>query len=96
MPKVNVSFSVDDQADRDILNWLAHLPKRKKSEAIREALRAHLSGQGVTLGDIYQAVREMDRKLAAGVVIGGVNEVSDTTNADEPPDVAAALDNLGL
>ena len=95
MAKVNVSFSVDDQTDRDILTWLALLPKRKKSEAIREALRAYLSKQGVTLGDIYQAVQEIDRKLANGVVTVGARDVYDVMGTDEPPDVAAALDTLG-
>ena len=95
MAKATRSFTLDDQTDRDILTWLDRLPKRKKSEAIREALRAHLSGQDVTLDHIYQVVREIDRKLAYGVVIGD-GSVDDVPETDEPPDVAAALDRLGL
>jgi predicted transcriptional regulator len=96
MATVTVSFTLDDQVDREIVQWLARLPKRQKSAAIREVLRGHLREQGVTLSDIYQAVREVDRKLATGAVVVEVNEVGDTTSADEPPDVAAALDSLGL
>jgi hypothetical protein len=96
MAKVTSSFTLDDQSDRDILTWLDRLPKRKKSEAIREVLRAHLRGRGVTLSDIYQAVREIDRKLASGAVIVGTGEVDDAMDTNEPPDVAAALDSLGL
>ena len=96
MAKVTRSFTLDDYNDRDILTWLDQLPKRKKSEAIREALRAHLSGCGVTLGDIYQAVREVDRKLANGAFAVGIGELGSTIDTDEPRDVAAALDELGL
>ncbi len=96
MATVTVSFTLDDQADREIVQWLACLPKRQKSAAIREALRGHLQGQGVTLSDIYQAVQEIDRKLATGAVVFGGGDGGDATDADEPPDVAMALDNLGL
>lgn len=96
MAKVTRSFTLDDYNDRDILTWLDQLPKRKKSEAIREALRAHLGGCGVTLGDIYQAVREIDRKLVNGVFTVGIGEPDSTVDIDEPQDVAAALDELGL
>ena len=96
MATVTVSFSLDDQKDREVVLWLARLPKRQKSAAIREALRRHLQGQGITLCDVYQAVREIDRKLASGAVVIGMDNANDEIDADEPPDVAAALDNLGL
>lgn len=96
MATVTVSFTLDDQADREIVQWLARLPKRRKSAAIREALRQHLQGKGIKLSDVYQAVREIDRKLAAGAVVVGVNDPSDAIDTDEPPDLAAVLDNLGL
>jgi hypothetical protein len=95
MATVTVSFTLDDQADREVVRWLARLPKRQKSAAIREALRAHLQGQGITLGDIYQLVREIDRKLSSGTVVAGAIDASEV-DIDEPPDVAAALDSLGL
>jgi hypothetical protein len=92
MAKVTRSFTLDDHNDRDILTWLDQLPKRKKSEAIREVLRTHLSGCGVMLGDVYQAVREIDRKLASGVFAVGIGELDSTIDVDEPCDVAATLD----
>ncbi len=96
MATVTVSFTLDDQADREVVQWLARLPKRRKSAAIREALREYLQGQGVTLSDIYQVVREIDHKLTTGAVVVGGNDPSDAIDTDEPPDMAAALDNLGL
>ena len=95
MATVTVSFTLDDQADREVLQWLARLPKRQKSAAIREALHAHLQGQGITLGDIFQVVREMDRKLSSGTVVAVAVDASEV-DIDEPPDVAVKLDNLGL
>ena len=94
MATVTVSFTLDDQTDREVVRWLARLPKRQKSAAIRKALHAHLQGQGITLGDIYQVVREMDRKLSSGVVTGAVD--ASEVDIDEPPDVAVKLDSLGL
>lgn len=96
MATVTVSFTLDDRVDREIVQWLTCLPKRKKSAAIREALRGHLQGQGITLSDIYQAVQEISRKLATGTAVVGGSDASDATDTNEPPDVAAALDNLGL
>ena len=52
----------------------------------------------MTLGAVYQAVKEIDAKLSAGAVLVGGAAVGamDVTDVDEPADVAAALDNLGL
>ena len=92
MATVTVSFSLDTEADQNILCWIDSLPKRKRSEAIREALRGHLE-HGVSLGDVYQAVLALERKIGQGVILSSGNhkEVS-----EEPEDIAAALDNLGL
>jgi hypothetical protein len=93
MAKVVVSFAVDSEKDRDIVRWLDGLPRRKRSEAIREALRGHLGRGAVTLGDVYQAVKNLGRKLEAGaVVLGGASPSSEEW--DEPPEAAAALDAL--
>ena len=64
--------------------------KREKSKAIRQALREAFGGrQGITLEDIYDAIQDLRR---CGMV------ASPTTNGqeDEPPDIAASLDNLGI
>jgi len=94
MASITVSFTLDDKTDRDLLRWLDSLPKRGKSEAIRDALRAHLGRSGVTLGDIYEAI--MDLKCQGLVVAAQGNPAPTSDNPSEPPDVAAALDNLGL
>lgn len=91
--RVSVSFSLNSDKDADLLRWLNNLPKRGKSEAIREVLRAGLGRGGVSLGDVYQAVRDLERKLQNGVTVA---HAVDSDMPDEPPDVAANLDKLGL
>jgi hypothetical protein len=91
MAKVAICFSLDSERDRDLVRWLDGLPKRGRSEAIRDALRGQLSESGVTLGDIYEAVMDLKR---SGLVVAARGGIAAT--GDEPPDVAAALDNLGL
>jgi hypothetical protein len=93
MATVTVSFTLDTRRDKDLVAWLERQPERQRSAAIREALRAHLSA-GVSLVDVYQAVIALDRKLARGVRVSDPDTDDDQEKA--PPDVLAALDNLGL
>jgi hypothetical protein len=93
MAKVTETFSLDSEADKLIIDRLARLPKGRKSAAIRDALVAHF--QGVTLADVYAELREINRKLEKGAVLS-VASAGDAPADDEPPDVAAALDSLGL
>ena len=58
MARVVMSFTLDSQNDVRILRYLEGLPRGQKSAAIRDALHAHLGSGGVTLGDVYQAVRD--------------------------------------
>jgi len=95
MATVTVSFTVDGEKDRDLVRWLDGLARRKRSEAIRQALRAHLGQGGVTLGDVYQAVKALERKLGTSVVVASTS-LSDRDEPDAPPDVLAALDSLGV
>ena len=88
-----VTFSLDTDKDRDLARWLASLPKGDMSEAIRDALRAHLGRGGITLGDIYEAIMDLKRH---GLVVSAEDIPTPTDDLSEPPDVAAALDNLGL
>lgn len=87
MAKTVVSFALDEGQDRDLLRWLESLPKGTRSEAIRQALRAQLGHSGITLGQVYQAVKELERKLSVGIVVASDN----VPEVDEP---AAASDNL--
>ncbi|MCS7226786.1 MAG: hypothetical protein NZ821_07335 [Gloeomargarita sp. SKYB31] len=91
MGRVIVSFSLDTEEDRDILRWLER--QESKSAAIREALRSHLVG-GVTLGDVYQAVKDLERLMRSGVVLAA-GPADPQDEPDEPPDLAAALEALG-
>lgn len=95
MATMTVCFTLDSAKDRDLIRWMDNLRKRKRSEAIREALRGHLERNGVTLGDVYQAIKELERKLDAGMVAATLLQpISDVQN--EPSEAAAALDTLGL
>ena len=91
MAKTVISFVLDGGQDRDLLRWLDSLPRGRRSEAIREALRAQLGHSGVTLGDIYQAILDLKRSGPAPIA-----HSSETMSGDEPPEVAANIDSLGL
>jgi hypothetical protein len=91
--KVIVPISMDSEADRDLLQWLEQ--QENRSGAVREALRAHIARSGVTLGDVYQAVRDLERKLQTGASVSRTPDDCDSGNGwQEPPGVAEALDAL--
>lgn len=90
--KVFVTVAFDRQADRDILRWLE--AQENRSAAIREALRAYLGRGGVTLADLYQAIKDLERLIRFGVVVAAA-PASSPDEPEEPPDLAAALDALG-
>ena len=92
MAKQPITFVVDDRRDRDILRWLNAQDNR--SAALREAIRGAMGRGGVTIGDVYQAIKVLERKLQAGAVVGCASPSSEEW--DEPPEAAAALDGLGL
>jgi hypothetical protein len=96
--KVTISFTLDSERDRRILRYLDDLPRGERSAVIREALGAHLGAGGVTLGDVYQAVKGIQHKLDNGMVLGKPRAAGSgfQTHTDEPEDVAANLDALGL
>jgi hypothetical protein len=95
MAKQVETFSFDSEADKDIARWLAGLPSRGKSAAIRAAIREHAGRNGITLGDVYRVVKDLERKIEAGaVVIAGGAQEGEEEAWDEPDDAAAALDAL--
>ena len=96
MAPITVSFTLDDEVDRVLLDWLARQPRRQKSVAIREALHSYLSSQGATLSEIYTAVRDVERMLDSKAVFLGVSGGEKPIGSDEPPEAVAALENLGL
>jgi hypothetical protein len=93
MGSVTISFTLDSKGDLDLLRWLSTLPRRGKSEAIRDALRANLGNAGITLADVYRLLLEVKSGMKAGVVIAGDGQQAIST---EPADIAARLDRLGL
>jgi hypothetical protein len=95
MATVTTSFTLDSEKDRDLVRWLDSVPKGRRSEAIREALRAHLGREGVTLGDVYQAVKGLERKIGTAMVVASA-PLPNQEELDAPPDVLAALDSLGV
>jgi hypothetical protein len=57
------------------------------------AIREHLGRGGITLTDVYEAIQDLRR---SGRVSMADAQPCNLESSDEPPDVAAALDNLGL
>lgn len=91
MARQTITFVIDTERDRDILRWLEG--KTNKSAAIREAIRANLAQGEVTLAHVYEAIQDLKR---CGWVSGPQTPARSTVASAEPPDVAAALDSLGL
>ena len=88
--KTTVTISLDVDDDRDVLSWMERQDNRSK--AVRDVIREHIKG-GVSLGDVYQAVQRIERKIEAGAVVTSLSS-DDGDDTDEPPEAAAALDAL--
>jgi len=88
--RTTVTFSLDTEADRDLVRWLDGQQGRQRSAAIRAALRAGIGRGEVTLADVLAAIEEL-RAAGLQATPRGV-----ATSSEEPPDVAATLDKLGL
>lgn len=86
MPRTIVPVSLDVQADGDILDWLERIPEGRRSSTIREAIRAYIGQETVTLADVYRAVLELKRLRPV------VEEAE--VEPDEDPEVAINLDKL--
>ena len=86
---VRRTFSLDTQRDATLLAWLD--AQDNLSETVRVALRNHYDASQVTLADVYRAVQAVEQRLADGVAV-----VAPSSAPVEDPDLADALDNLGL
>ena len=91
MAKVTISFTLDDNKDKRLLRWLESLPKRGRSEAIREVLTAHLGQNSITLQDIYEAIMDLKR---SGLAVASQDDTK--PQSDVPADVLDNLSKLGL
>lgn len=83
------SFTLDSQRDAALLAWLD--AQANSSETVRAALRAYYNESQVTLADVYRAVQAVEQRLADRVAVAAL-----ATTPVEDPDLADALDNLGL
>lgn len=91
MAKHVVNFVLNTETDRDIIRWLDR--QENRSAAIRGAIREHIGGGGVTLGDVFRAVKDLEHKIQTGaVLVAGTDTAEDEWS--EPPEAAAALDAL--
>lgn len=86
------SFSLDKERDGDVVAWLD--AQINASEAIRAALRAHISRERLSLADVYQAVKALEAQLCSGQ--GAQPAAVGVTETREDPALAAQLDQLGL
>jgi hypothetical protein len=86
-----ITFVLDTVRDRDIIHWLEG--QENKSAGIREAIRAHQGCSGITLADVYEAIQDLKR---GGWAPGPGVQAPAMAADNEPPDVAAALNSLGL
>jgi hypothetical protein len=97
--KAPITFSLDTDADADLIRWLESQPERGRSAAIRDALRRGIGySDDVTLTEVYQAVQDLRDLVVQMPARQGTNgqEQPGRQDAGEPADLAAALDGLGL
>jgi hypothetical protein len=87
MVKVRRNFSFDNRDDAELLRWLDQ--QDNASATVRAALRAY-RGERVTLADVHREVKSLRRDLQA------MDFHAQDSDEEEDPDLASALDNLGL
>lgn len=100
MAQIRMTVLLNSKTDADLLAWLK--TQKNFSQVVRQALRDKMAGRvsapsqplpkgGITLDDIYAELQEIRR---CGIVVQGGASRPDTS--EEPPDIAANLDRLGL
>lgn len=80
-------ISFDDERDKDILDRLAQCSNA--SQFVRDACRLAMDEERISLATILKEIREIKRN---GIAVSGNGKVE----RDEPEDIAASLDKLGL
>jgi hypothetical protein len=94
MASVTRCFVFDTERDAALLAYLDSQDKRKKSEAARELMQRGLErGGGVTVGDVYTVVKDLERKLNAGAFVAHAGDES-CEGVELSPGAADALGNL--
>ena len=90
--KTPQTISLDSIDDADILAWLERQPRRGKSKAIRDAIRAGWAAHKPDA--LERKIDEILRRLESGVIVQSDN--GDRPVQEEPAEAASALDKLGL
>jgi hypothetical protein len=93
------TFAFSSEQDRELLTWLD--AQANASAVVRQALWAYYRDQhGPTLSDIYHAVQTLTQQLADAPEYARNDYARDDYARNHPvredPQLAAALDNLGL
>lgn len=97
MATVRKTFTFDSEQDAGLVAWLDGQPNA--SETARAALRAAFAGQtgapaAATLGDVVRAIEGIGATLAG--LRFAVASSLDASPVREDPELAAALDTLGM
>lgn len=90
MATVRMTFALDSERDAALIAWLE--AQANRSEAIRAALMRAAATREVTLADVLAAIEALGQRLA-GL---HVSQAEGRLVVQEDPDLAAALDRLGL
>lgn len=91
MATVRMTFALDSERDAALIAWLE--AQANRSEAIRAALmQAAATRDEVTLADVLAAIEALGQRLAGLQV----SQDEGRLVVQEDPDLAAALDGLGL
>ena len=91
--KTTISFTLDTERDRDILQWLNNLPDGGRSQAIRGGAAGESRSAGGDVGGCISGSFGVEaRWFCWQPGSTGLDQAGD----DEPPDIASNLDNLGL
>jgi len=97
MATIRKTFTFDSEQDAALVTWLDAQPNA--SETARAALRAAFEGQtgapaAATLGDVVKAIEGLGATLA-GLRFAVASQL-DASPVREDPELAAALDKLGI
>lgn len=97
MPVKRFNFSLDVRADADVIAWLESQSRGRRSEAIAEALRSHVSGSGVatSLGSADRLARRIALATADELQRRGLVARPGGKGDDLPDDLASALLGVG-
>ena len=95
MAKTMIRFYVDDQRDADLLAWLDGQAGGRRSEAIRQALRAWLKpdAEPTAAGLDAETLRRVLREELGRVTVGAPGQGSPQP-AGEDDELRGAMDNL--